>query len=385
MKNITNYYQAYFFLFLVGSIGVTACNQQPEGDLASYVAKRDSLMEVKGSIEAEIAQLDEILAELDTTASAKLVTTFQPTKGTFRHYFEVYGNVQTDRAASLNAETGGLVNQILVEEGQYVKKGDLLVKIDASLLQRNMTELETQLDLASTLFEKQKRLWDQNIGSEVQYLEAKNRKEGLENSINTLQEQLGKNNVRAPFDGIVDKIFPKIGEMTSAQMPLIRLINNKNMYVNADVSERYIGKVKEGDSVWVLVNRTDTIEASIDRVGAFINPNNRSFEVRVNLDGNAGLLMPNSLVILKINDFSAEDAIAIPSSLIMQDGSGSDYVFIAESNEKQQLTARRREVKAGMRYQGYTLLNEGIDTKAAIIDKGSRGVRDGDRIEEVNF
>jgi RND family efflux transporter MFP subunit len=320
------------------------------------------------------------IAELDTSAKAALVTTYKPETTDFKHFFEVYGNVQTDQAATIYPESQGLIQRINVSEGQLVSKGQAIMQIDAELVRRNINELKTSLELATTLYEKQKRLWDQNVGSEVQYLEAKNRKEGLENSIATLEEQANKSTVRAPFAGVVDKIFPKMGEMASPQMAVARVVNTDNIYITAEVSERYLGKIKAGDAVSVIVNKSDTLNTSISRVGTFINSNNRSFEVRVDLAGSPKNLLPNSLVVLKINDFTAEDAIAIPSSLIMQDGEGSDYIFIAEKNGNG-YKARKQPILSGMRYQGKTLVVSGLENKSQIIDKGSRSVRDGDQVE----
>lgn len=364
---------------------INACSSEPAAGIEKLIAERDSLKTVQKDIQTRILEIESLISELDTTGEKALVTTYQPAKGVFNHYFEVYGNVQSDQAATLYPESPGLVQKILVNEGQRVTKGQAIVQLDAELVQRNINELTTSLDLANTLYEKQKRLWDQNIGSEVQYLEAKNRKESLENSIATLREQSGKSTIRAPFSGVVDKIFPKIGEMASGQAPVARMVNTDQMYITADVSERYVGKIKEGDRVWAIVNRRDTIETTIGRVGTFINPNNRTFEIRVEVEKKVASMIPNSLVVLKINDFTADEAIAIPSSLIMQDGDGLDYIFVAEKNGNNTFQARKRQITSGMRYMGQTLVIEGIDANEPIIDKGSRSVRDGDDVEIVKM
>lgn len=375
----------YLPLLVMVSFMAACDTDKPNGELESLMARRDSIRIMKDSLETELLLLDKRIAELDTSADQKLVTTYMASRDEFRHYFEVYGNVETDRAASLYPENPGLVQQIAVREGQKVRKGDVLMRLDSELVSRNIEEQQTQLELATTLYEKQKRLWDQKIGSEVQYLEAKNRKESLENAIKTLREQGNKSAIRAPFDGVVDKIFLKVGEMGSGQMPALRIVNNENLYITADVSERYAGKVRAGDSVWVIVNRTDTLMSAISRIGSYINPNNRTFEVRVDLDFESDFLMPNSLAVLKINDYREADAVAIPSSLIMQDGDGQDYVFVVQQDENNHKVARKKPIEAGMRYLGQTLIRKGIDDQDIIIDKGSRGVRDGDRVEPTNI
>jgi len=362
---------------------VAACGGAPEGDLENLKAERDSLKSIRTELDDRILALEREIAEKDSTVEDKLVTGITAGKDAFKHYFEVYGNVQSDKSAVINAENSGVVQSIKVSEGQSVKKGQTLIMQDVDLIQKNMAEVETQLDLAETLYEKQKRLWDQNIGSEVQFLEAKNRKESLENSLATLREQRQRSSVVAPFDGVVDKIFPKVGELVGMSGPVVRLVNIDELYINADISERYIGDLSKGDSVWVIVNRNDTVKSAISRVGDYINPANRSFEIRVEMAEKVDVLRPNSLVVLKINDYTEENAIVIPSSVIMQDGAGDDYVFTLESDDKNDLVARKTPIKTGLSYLGQTVVKVGLSEGDQLIDKGSRKVRDGDKVKKT--
>src|SRR5690554_5936161 len=239
---------------IVASVLIVACNPEPQSELEKLVAKRDSIRTVRENLEIEMLRLDALIQDLDTTLSYKSVTVLEADTSLFKHYFDVYGNVKSDNTASLFAENVGNITAIPVKEGQLVKKGQLLVRIDDGVFERNMQELQTSLDLATTLYDKQKRLWDQNIGSEVQYLEAKNRKESIENSIATLREQRSRSSVVALFDGVVDKIFPKVGEMASMQMPVARIVNLDDLYITADVSERYVSTLKVGDEVTLKIN-----------------------------------------------------------------------------------------------------------------------------------
>ncbi len=360
---------------------IASCGGETNPALEKLNARRDSLKEIRSDVDEQLAEIEEQIAKIDSTVDRKLVTTITPESGTFKHYFEVYGSVQSDKAAMIYAESTGAVRQISVTEGQEVLKGQVLITQDGDILDRNLAELQTQLDLASTLFEKQDRLWKQNIGSEVQYLEAKNRKEGVENQVATLKEQRGRSVVRAPFDGVVDKIYPKIGELVGMQSPMVRLVNLDKLYVTADVSERYVNQLAEGDSVSIIVNRKDTLKSTISRIGKFINPNNRSFEVRVDLKTDLASLRPNSLVALKINDLTEEQAVYLPSSVVMQDGKGADYVFVATNAEGDEMKVEKRPIKSGISYQGKTVVVSGLKADEKIIDKGSRTVRDGDKIE----
>lgn len=362
---------------------LASCGGSPEDSLQSLKAERDSLKNVRAELDNRILAIESEIAERDSTVEDQLVTVVQASQDAFKHYFEVYGNVQSDKSAIINAENSGIVQSIKVNEGEQVRKGQVLLSQDVELLQKNAAELRTQLDLAETLYEKQKRLWDQNIGSEVQYLEAKNRKESLENSLATLEEQRQNSLIVAPFDGVVDKVFPKVGELLGMSAPAVRLINNDELYVNADISERYIGDLSKGDSVWVIVNRNDTIKSSIARVGDYINPANRSFEIRVQIPEKVDVLRPNSLVVLKINDHTEENAIVIPSSLIMQDGAGDDYVFTVQTDGQNDMIARKTPIKTGPSYLGKTVVKEGVSEGNELIDKGSRKVRDGDKVKKT--
>lgn len=364
---------------------MASCAGEEQAPLEKLKTERDSLKEVRAELDEKIFALEREIAEKDSTVEDKLVTGILAGKDVFKHYFEVYGNVESDKSATIYAENSGTVQSIAVKEGQTVKKGQTLVTQDVELIERNIAEIRTQLDLATTLYEKQKRLWDQNVGSEVQFLEAKNRKESLESSLATLQKQKQMSSVTAPFTGVVDKIFPKVGELVGMSSPIVRLVNLDELYINADISERYMGALSQGDSVWVIVNRNDTLKSAISRVGDYINPSNRSFEIRVNIEEKIDVLRPNSLVVLKINDYTEADAIVIPSSVIMQDGAGKDYVFTIESNGKSDLVARKTPVSTGLSYLGRTVVKTGIEEGDELIDKGSRKVRDGEKVKKTTI
>ena len=385
MKNYKRYRMKPTSILILAIAILASCSQKPEGNLETLKAKRDSLKEARFEIDEEIFKVEDQIAKIDTNAERKLVTTYQAVVDTFRHYFEVYGNTETDKAVTLYAESTGVIEQILVQEGQEVRKGQVLAKQDDKIINKNINELETQLDLATTLYQKQKKLWDQNVGSEVQYLEAKNRKETLESSLARLKEQRNKTSVRAPFDGIVDKIYPKEGELAGMSAPIIRLVNLDQLYITADVSERYITEIEEGDEVRIIINRRDTVQSKISRIGKYVNPTNRSFEIRVDITKELSKLRPNSLVVLQINDHTESEAIIVPSSIIMQDGKGADYVFVLNKESENRQVATKRPISTGLSYHGMTVVKNGVKPSDKLIDKGSRSVRDGDRVEETKI
>lgn len=382
---MTRFKNIGFFIALAGAMALTAvsCNRAPQSDLETLIARRDSIQQIRGKLEDEIIKLDAMIQSIDTTLRYKKVTVLEADTSLFKHYFDIYGNVKSDNTASIYAENPGNITAIQVKEGQQVKKGQVLVRIDDAIFSRNLAELQTNLDLATTLYEKQQRLWNQNIGSELEFLEAKNRKESLENSIATLKEQRNKTSIVAPYDGVVDKIFQNVGEMASGQVPVLRIVNLSDLYITADVSERYINSLHEGDEV-VMSFGGDTVVSKISRIGSFVNPANRSFEIQVDLNGELKGLRPNSLVSLKINDLTKEGAIVLPSSIIMQDGKGQDYVYVVEEDETGYPSAVKRIVETGSSYKGKTVINQGVSRGDVLINEGARSVRDSEKINIAN-
>ncbi len=374
-------------LLVIPAALLASCASPAETPLDRLKDQRDSLKTVLNKIEDQLSDVERKINRLDSTIHYPLVTTYEVVPMVFRHYFEIYGNVQSDQVSTLYAENPGNVESIAVREGEEVRKGQVLVSLDTQLADKNIIELKTSLDLATTLYEKQERLWDQNIGSEVQYLEAKNRKESLENQLATLREQRGKSTIKAPFNGVVDKIFPRVGEMAGGQTPVVRMVSLKDLYATADVSERYAGDVAVGDSVLTVVGSNDTIYTEVTRVGSFINPTNRSFEIRIELPDTLTSLRPNSLLRLRVNDLTVRDAVVIPANVVMQDGSGDDYVYVVERREgsEDHPMAVKRKLQLGPSQNSLALVKKGLSPGDLVIDKGSRSVQTDEPVKITSY
>ena len=211
--------------------------------------KKAALIEQMDRIGTELKDVEMAISELDTLKKLMTVTSYKAEVKDFNHYIEVQGTVKADQTIELHAEMGGTVTAILTKEGQNVSKGQILATLDSDVIDNSVLQLNTQLALATTTFERQARLWEQNIGSEIQYLQAKAQKDGLENSMKSLRAQARKMKVIAPFSGIIDQIFAKTGEMTSPQMPFLRLVNLSNVYVESEVTETYLKSIKKGTEV----------------------------------------------------------------------------------------------------------------------------------------
>lgn len=362
------------FSALVIAFSLFACggSEAVDPDRAALEARRDSLKEAVGALNAELVLLETTLAELNDDFSLLTVTAVTTAAGEYKHYFTVQGNIETDLNATVFPETQGIVKSILVAEGQQVTKGQALIILDNELVQRNIDEVETQYRLAKDIYERQARLWEQKIGSEVQFLEAKTNKERLENTLATLNKQLSMSTVKAPFSGMVDKINPRVGEMASPAMPVVRIISLENMYVSAQVSENYISVVKPDMPVEVLLSSGDTIAAEVKRVGRFINPENRTFDLTVDLNETANI-RPNMYCALRINDMTLDSAVVIRSSMIQQDTQNREFVYVLEPNEDHFLV-RKQLVETGSSYGDFSWISAGLKPGVLLVDKGARRV-----------
>jgi len=290
----------------------------------------------------------------------------------FTHRFSVQGNIETDRNALLTAEFAGAIESVLVREGDEVRKGAALVKIDTDVIDKSMAEIQLQLDLAKVVFERQEELWKQKIGSEIEFLQAKTQYEGLQRSMATLLEQKDMAVVRAPFSGVVDRCMAKVGELASPAMPLVRIVNLSDMKVRAMVSDHYAGRIKEGMPAEVVVSGVDTIQTKVGRVGQYINPANRTLEITLPLPNGTGFL-PNMYTSVWLEDLNLKGAIALPSSLIQQDMNGEDFVFVAVGKGSER-TVEKRILKSGVGSGDLILIESGLRIGDEVISKGATRV-----------
>ena len=333
----------------------------------SLIRQIDSLSEILNSVELNISKLD-------TNKRLPSVTVFNAKEKLFQHFIEVQGTVEADQSVELYPENSGNITNIYVKEGQKVYKGQTLIQIDNSVLKSSIVELETQFELAKTTFERQKRLWDQNIGSEIQFLQAKAQKEGLENSLESLKAQEKKLKISAPFSGTIDEMFAKIGGLAAPMIPAVRLVNLNQIHVESEVTETYLKYIRKGTQVELFFPSIGkNISANVSQVGNYINPNNRSFKVRVDINNQNNELKANLLADIKINDFK-KMGIVIPAKLIQKDREGKQYVYTV-IKEKGNYLSKKNYIKAGMTYETDAFIIEGIQIDDLIVDKGARLIK----------
>ncbi len=344
--------------------------------------KREELEEAKTAmveLQESIDKLESEIAELDTTTkveNAVLISVADVGSKPFLHKVKFRGSVASRRNVEISAETAGRIQNINVREGQNVNAGQVLITLDAAVLRNSVAELETSIEHASTVFEKQERLWKKNIGTEIQYLTAKNNKESLENKLATLNAQLRMSVVRAPFSGRVDDLPAKVGEMAAPGQPLIRVVSPNAMYVESQISERFLGAFNNGDSVQLhFPIQNKSIVSKVMSVGDVINPENRTFSIEASLDKSEIKVKPNQVVMMEIADYYNHNAIVVPTELILADD--QDQFLYVVGNEDNKLVARKRTIQLGQTHNGVTEILEGLTTSDRIIIDGYRDVTDG--------
>lgn len=383
MKYNTPSMKSIFFIGLL-SLGMS-CNTaatEPKS-LTDLKIKKTALQDQLNEISNELKSVESAISTLDTLKRLMTVTSFKAEEKEFNHYIEVQGVVKADKTIGLRAEMGGTITAILIKQGQRVSKGQILATLESSVIDNSILQLTTQLNLATTTYERQARLWDQKIGSEIQFLQSKAQKEGLENSLNSLKAQARKMKIIAPFSGIIDQVFAKTGELISPQTPFLRLVNLDDVYIESEITETYLKAITKGTKALVHFNSINTtIEASITQVGNFINPNNRSFKTRIDIKNTNNDLKANLLANIKINDFNAS-GIVIPSKFIQQDRNGNTFVYVLEAEENT-LKVVKTYVKEANSYNNFSYISEGLDSKSNLVGKGARLVENGEIVKLVD-
>ena len=303
------------------------------------------------------------------------LTTIAPQK--FQHFIEINGSVQAEKDAIVSPEISGQIKRIYVAEGQNVKKGELVVSLNTSIIRSNINEIKTSLELANSNYEKQAELWKENIGTEMQYLQAKNNKETLEGKLRTLQAQLEMARIKAPFDGIVDQIFAKEGELATPGARMLHIVNLTKLKVYGSVSEAFLPNIQKGASVSLSfpVYPDYTKTAKIYRKSEVINEKSRTFKIEIKLDNEENKLKPNMISKILLNDFTAYNALVVPSQIIKQDYEGA-YLYVAEKNGAN-LVARKKYVKMGITYENRTMILEGLNQNDKVIIVGYNMVSSG--------
>ena len=370
----------YWTLAVLVLFLASCSNQETEQSIRDQITtyKKDvNLLNQKiAELEKKLGSMNSGEINADKIPVDVMAVSYEP----FNHFIQVSGTAEAVKEAYISPEVGGQIREIYVSEGDFVERGKLLAKLNTEINESSIADMQSSLDLATVVYEKQKRLWEKGIGSEIQYLNAKNNKESLEQKMVTLRAQLDMAMLKSPVSGVVDEIYRKKGELASPGFQLMRIVNLEEIYINADVSETYLSQVNEGEIVQVEfpVYPDMKMEVPIYRKGNVINPNNRTFTVQLKLKNPDRLLKPNILSVIRINDFSADSAVVIPSVLIKQDITGS-YLYTIQQSEGKWI-AKKVYVTTGKSYLDKTMVITGLQAGQRIIVQGYNLVSDGSEV-----
>lgn len=389
MKNIS--------AILIVTLLLTACSGEKKSksledliasnNLEALKQKREEIDAKQQEYAAQLNLINNRISELDTVKRLPLVTTVMAKSEKFDHFLELQGNVKTKQNLVIYPEMAGTLTRVYVKEGQNVTKGQLLATIDDGGLSQQVAQLQIQADLAKTTFERQERLWNQKIGSEIQYLQAKSSYEAQQRAVSQLKSQLAKTSVRAPFTGVIDDVITDQGSVVApGQSQLMRIVNLEDMYIETDVPENYISSITANKAVKVefpILGKS--IDAKIRQAGNFINPANRTFKIEVAVPNKDKSIKPNLTAKLKINDYTNENAILIPQSIISENADGEQYIYIIENkNADNEGNAKRVIIETGKAQGDVIEVTKGLENNAEIIKEGARSVNDGQTVKVIN-
>lgn len=377
------------FMTITMLLGFYACNKPSEQENTAEEIKqqisnyREQINELNNNVhDLERKLID--MGETDAVRNRIPVNTQVVDHSYFENFIRVSGTVEAVNTALISPETSGHLQHIYVKKGEAVTEGQIIARLSTQIIENNIEEVKTNLRLAETVYERQKRLWEQEIGSEMQFLEAKNNAESLSNRLSTLESQLEQAVIRAPIDGFVDETFLKEGELAMPGSPLIEIINLDELYINADVSEAYLPYVNTGERVILRFPAWPDMEMEVPvhRVGHVINPENRSFRLQLRIPNTNQRLKPNMMASISIQSYSVENAIVAPSMLIGYDTQGH-YVFTATERNGQML-ATKTYIERGPDAEGNTLIKEGLQKGDMLILQGHHRLSEGDPVRINN-
>ena len=381
----------YILLSLWASLSLLSCQEKKQtaeeviatNDLTQLRAKRAAIGDQHQALSQDLEALDRAIGKLDQNEKLSLVTAMVISPERFEHYLQVQGDVATKQNIVLYPQFSGQLQTLHVSVGDQVKKGTLLATLDDNGMAQQLNQLMVQEALAKTTFERQEKLWNQNIGSELQYLQAKTQYEAQRSLTQQVSQQLEKSKIVAPFDGTIDAVLAEAGTVVSAGMsPVFRLVNLSNMYLKADVAEGYLNDVVAGKKV--LVNFPVLgleVPSTIRSVGRYINPDNRTFSIEVDLPDNKAQIKPNLTAQININDYTNDQALLVPQSVISENAAGEQYVYTTQyDQDRNQSLAEKRIVVTGKTEGDFVEILQGIQPGDTVIAEGARSVKDGQPI-----
>nr|WP_315190691.1 efflux RND transporter periplasmic adaptor subunit [uncultured Flavobacterium sp.] len=369
-------------LFTALSVFLISCSDKETNTTIDTLLASKNLTSIKAKraeLQAQITQIDAALATLETAKVEEALVSVVTVKDTvFSHYLEVQGNVQTKENLIIYPQFSGILTSLNVTAGQRVSKGQVLGTIDDGGLSQQLAQVQSQLALAKTTFERQKRLWDQKIGSEIQYLQAQTNMVSQQKAVSQINAQLAKTKIIAPFSGVIDETLIERGQVVGPGQGLMRIVNLNNMYVSTSVPETYIGKLKTGTNVDVyLTSLNKTYTGRIRQVANNINPNNRTFSIEVSVPNKENLLRPNQVAKLKIVDYTSKNAVVVPTNVVQEDGEKNNFVYIVTNATTTTGVAKKVIVTVGQSSNNATEILSGLSANDIVVTEGVNTISDG--------
>jgi RND family efflux transporter MFP subunit len=364
MYNLSKMKATYFATLLL--FALVACTKpNNEKKLADLKAKKADLEKNLEKLNVEIKALEKASGKVNVQQKTAFVQAEPLKTGTFQHFIEVQGKITSDNNVNINPKTSGEITKLYVHKGQAVKKGQLLASIDVSTLIKSREELKTSMEYVEQVYQKQKSLWDQKIGTEIQYLQAKNARDNMERRLATLNEQIAYGSVVSPANGVIEEVYPKEGESANPMMAMFRLVGNGDFKISADVSEAYSAKLKEGSEAEVFFpDLNKTIKTTVRVVGDEISALNRTFNIELYLPSSVPGAKANMIAYVRVKDYEKKNTLAIPVSVVQKSNEGT-FVFVANENK-----ATKRTVTTGQTYKGSAEVLSGLNKGDNLITAG---------------
>ena len=375
------------FALIIITLFTSSCSERKSYDYNNISDLREvnkNINEELISLNSELEKINSAISELDENERLQLITIYKIKQESFKHFIEVQGDIKSRKNLLLLPELNGILKKIYVEEGTQVNKGQILAEIDDSGLKNQLSQLELQAELSKIKFNRIKNLWEQKIGSEIEYLEAKTIYKTQQKSVAQLKEQLKKAKIFAPFKGSIDEIIANTGSNLIAGLtPIFRIVNLDNVYTEADVPEKYSQTVKTGTPLIVEIPMLGkSYETIIKQAGNFIKPNNRSFRIEAPISNQDRSIKLNLTTKLKINDYSNPKSILIPLRILKEDSKGNFYVFKLIKTEKENVFVSKKVfIDIGKDNGNKIEIINGLSDGDIIIDEGGERIQDGQKVK----
>ena len=387
-----------YIYILTFSMILIGCNRKDNNDTASIINSKDLLLiqnkktEISqeiNTLQKELKQLNEVIFDLDINQKLQFVTNVKIENKPYKHFIEVQGSINSDKNLKLYPEIPGIIKSIYVKEGQKVLKGKILVELSNVGLIAQLNQMKLRVKLAKTTFERQKSLWNEKIGSEIQFLQAKTNYLSLNKNIDLLKDQISKSKIVAPFDGVIDEIIIDKGSNVNPGItPVLRIVNLDQIKVKAEVPETHITKIKKNSEVSIYSQvLSKTINAKITSLGQVINPNNRNFRIEIDLKNPDNNFKPNMTVKVFVNDYENKNAILISQKNIIENSANEFYVFKLEPLDinENKFKAIKTFVKLGKTSNNKIEILKGLKSGDLIVEDGIRQVTDKQIVKSINY